>query len=149
MCLIGRSHVSEPQMCSCPVCIVLFWYAFMLWTSGAQVACLLPLRISNWGNAAIHGSSSLGHLESTSWLLEVIWSAEDAWRSLSGITALPTNNDTATFFFSASSQIGKLTDFVVTCHISSLFLSISVENRLEHIASISKSSCTASGIEQF
>ena len=66
----------------------------------------------------------------------------------SALTALPTNNDTGAFFFSASSQIGKLTDFVVTCHISSLFLSISVENRLEHVASISKSSCTASGIQK-
>ena len=60
--------------------------------------------------------------------------------------AIPTNNDTDTFFFSASSQIGISTNFVVTCHISSLFLSISVENRLDHVASILKSSCTASGI---
>lgn len=51
---------------------------------------------------------------------------------------LPTNNDTGTFF-SASSQIGKFTDFIVACHIFSLFLSISVENRLEHVTSISKS----------
>jgi hypothetical protein len=61
---------------------------------------------------------------------------------------LPTNNDTGTFF-SVSSQIGKFTDFIVACHIFSLFLSISVENRLEHVTSISKSSCTASGIQNF
>jgi hypothetical protein len=51
------------------------------------------------------------------------------------VTAVPTNNDADTFFFSASSQIGKFTDFVVICHISNLFLSISMESRLEHVAS--------------
>jgi len=53
-----QSHRCAPA----PVCIVLFWYAFMLWTSGARVACLLCLQISNWGDAAVHGLLSLGSL---------------------------------------------------------------------------------------
>ena len=55
---------------------------------------------------------------------------------------------TQTHFLSVSSQIRKVTDFIVICHISSLFLSISVERRLEHVTNILTGSCTTSGVRK-
>ena len=61
------------------------------------------------------------------WRLCISWPNTDNRGASSPITQ--------TRFFSASSQIGKFTDFIVICHISTLFLNISSESRLDHVAS--------------
>jgi len=77
------------------------------------------------------------HRGTTIWFF-VIWKSKkgnktrDQIGTLFGSAPIDVPTDT---FFSASSQIGKFTDVVVICHISTLFLSISMESRLEHVAS--------------
>ena len=52
------------------------------------------------------------------------------------VTAVPRNNDTATFFFDASSQSGNFINFVVICCVSGLFLGADKEYKLEYVVSV-------------